>query len=217
MASSTVAAEVRDELLWDPKVDSEAVAVTVTADGTVTLRGTVGSFRQKKEAAKAAQRVRRVTSVDNQLEVRLLTQHRRDDAELRGDVLQAMMLDSLIPSTVDATVKGGVVTLTGTADWQYQRGEAEFVAANVLGVLDVEDGIYLNSLGPHADDIQSRIAQAMQRDAKLDADDVTAGVDKGVVTLKGTVRSWAERDAAVAAAWAAPGTVDVVDDLNVFY
>ena len=127
------------------------------------------------------------------------------------------MLDSLIPSTVDASVKDGVVTLTGTADWQYQRGEAEFVAANILGVVGVEDGIYLNSLGPQAEDVEARIAQAMQRDAKLDGDNVTAGVDKGVVTVKGTVRSWAERDAAVAAAWAAPGTVDVVDDLGVFY
>ena len=217
MASSTVEAEVRDELLWDPKIDSESVAVAVADDGSVALRRTVGSFRQKREAAKAAQRVRRVTSVDNQLEVRLLTDHRRDDAELRGDVLQALMLDSLIPSTVDASVKDGVVTLTGTADWQYQRGEAEFVAANILGVVGVEDGIYLNSLGPQAEDVEARIAQAMQRDAKLDGDNVTAGVDKGVVTLKGTVRSWAERDAAVAAAWAAPGTVDVVDDLSVFY
>jgi osmotically-inducible protein OsmY len=217
MASPTVEADVRDELLWDPKIDSEAVAATVAADGAVTLRGTVGSFRQKKEAAKAAQRVRGVTSVDNQLEVRLLTDHRRDDAELRGDVLQALMLDSLIPSTVDASVKDGVVSLNGTADWQYQRGEAEFVAANVLGVVGVEDGIYLNSLGPHADDVEGRIAEAMQRDAKLDADNVTTSVDKGVVTLKGTIRSWAERDAAVAAAWAAPGTIDVVDDLNIFY
>ena len=217
MASSMVEAEVRDELFWDPKVDGEAVAVTVAADDRVTLRGTVGSFRQKREAAKAAQRVRRVTSVDNQLEVRLLTDHRREDAELRGDVLQALLLDSVIPVTVDASVKDGVVTLTGTADWQYQRAEAEFVAANVLGVVDVEDGIYLNSLGPHADDIESGIAQAMQRDAKLDADNVTVGVDKGVVTVKGTVRSWAERDAALSAAWAAPGTVDVIDDLSVLY
>jgi osmotically-inducible protein OsmY len=217
MASPTVEADVRDELLWDPKIDNEAVAAAVAADGAVTLRGTVGSFRQKQEAAKAVQRVRGVTSVDNQLEVRLLTDHRRDDAELRGDVLQALMLDSLIPSTVDAFVKDGVVTLNGTADWQYQRGEAEIVAANVLGVVGVEDGIYLNSLGPHADDVEGRIADAMQRDAKLDADDVTAAVDEGVVTLKGTVRSWAERDAAVAAAWAAPGTLDVVDDLNILY
>ena len=31
-------------------------------------------------------------SVNNDLEVRILTQDRRDDAELRGDVLQALML-----------------------------------------------------------------------------------------------------------------------------
>jgi len=217
MANSTVEAEVRDELFWDPKVDGEAVAVAVAGDGTVTLRGTVGSFRQKREAAKAAQRVRRVTSVDNQLEVRLLTEHRREDAELRGDVLQALLLDSVIPSTVDASVKNGVVTLTGTADWQYQRSEAEFVAANVLGVVAVEEGIYLNSLGPQPDDIESGIAQAMQRDAKLDSANVIVSVDRGIVTVKGTVRSWAERDAAVSAAWAAPGTVDVIDDLSVIY
>ena len=39
------------ELFWDPKVDSGAIAATA-ADGVVTLRGTVGSFREKREAAR---------------------------------------------------------------------------------------------------------------------------------------------------------------------
>jgi hypothetical protein len=50
MANETLERHVTDELWWDPKIDSEAIAVSVD-DGIVTLRGTVGSFRQKREAS----------------------------------------------------------------------------------------------------------------------------------------------------------------------
>jgi len=129
---------VTDELFWDPKIDSEAVAISAK-DGVVTLRGTVGSFRQRGEATKATERVRGVVDVDNELEVSILTEQRRSDADLRGDVLQALMLDSQVPLSVEATVKDGLVTLTGAVDWQYQRDEAEFVAGNILGVRGVEN------------------------------------------------------------------------------
>jgi osmotically-inducible protein OsmY len=129
MTDEQLQADVVAELFWDPKVDSEAIAVSADA-GTVTLRGAVDSFRQKREAAKAARRVYGVIGVQNELDVRLLDDSKRDDAELRGDVLQALMLDSLIPTTVDARARNGSVTLSGTADWQYQRDEAEFLAAN---------------------------------------------------------------------------------------
>jgi len=133
---------VTDELYWDPKVDNAAIAVSAD-DGVVTLRGTVGSFRQKREATQDAERVFGVESVKNDLQVRIMNQDRRDDAELRGDVLQALMLDSIVPSTIDAKVDDGMVTLTGTANWQFERDEAEFVAANVLGVVSVDDEIDL--------------------------------------------------------------------------
>src|SRR3954452_6895804 len=94
---------VTDELLWDPKVDSAAIAVSAV-DGVVTLRGTVGSLRQKREAKQDAERVYGVKSVDSQLEVRILNEDRRDDADLRGSVLQALMLDSLVPATIDSKV-----------------------------------------------------------------------------------------------------------------
>ncbi len=91
-----------------------------------TLRGTVGSFREKRKAEKAATRVYGVTEVSNELQVQMqMLDRRRDDADLRGDVLQALMLDSGVPMTVDAKVRDGIVTLTGTAPWQYQRDEAE--------------------------------------------------------------------------------------------
>jgi osmotically-inducible protein OsmY len=80
-------ADVGDELFWDPKVDSTAIAASADG-GKITLRGTVGSLREKREAQKAAQRVFGVISVDNQLQVRLMNDDKRADAELRGDVLR---------------------------------------------------------------------------------------------------------------------------------
>jgi osmotically-inducible protein OsmY len=127
------------------------------------------------------------------------------------------MLDTLVPDAVDATVKDGLVTLTGTASWQYQRDEAAFIAGNVLGVLGVQNDIYLDNPGPYAGDVQDAIKKALERDAKLDSDSVTVGTVDGTAILTGNVRSWAEHDSAVAAAWAAPGVTAVDDRLSIFY
>jgi osmotically-inducible protein OsmY len=202
---------VEDELLWEPKVDNQAVAVS-TDDGVVTLRGTVGSLRERREATNAAKRVYGVKQLHNELQVRLLNDNRRDDADLRGAVLQALMLDALVPSTVDATVRDGLVTLTGTAAYQFERAEAEFVAGNILGVAWIDDDITLTTPSASTGDVKHSIKKALERDAKLDAEELSVESSNGTVTLAGTVSSWAEHDAAVNAAWSAPG-VSMVDDL----
>jgi osmotically-inducible protein OsmY len=209
-------ADVSDELFWDPKLDNSAIAVSAD-DGKITLRGTVGSLREKREAKKAAQRVFGVISVDNQLQVKLMNDDKRADADLRGDVLQALMLDSLVPTTVDAKVEDGFVTLTGTADWQYQRDEADLVASNIVGALDVFDEIELNVPTPDAGDVQESIKKAFKRNAKIDADDLDISTDNGSVTIDGNVSSWAEHDEAIDAAWAAPGVTSVHDRMMVSY
>ena len=216
MSNDDLERSVADELYWDPKVDNGAIAVSAE-DGVVTLRGTVGSFRQKREATQDAERIFGVTSVNNDLEVRILNQDRRNDADLRGDVLQALMLDGLVPSTIDAKVDDGMVTLTGTANWQFERDEAEFVAANVLGVVSVDDEIDLVPPSPTAGDVQHSIKKAMERNAKLDADSVSVDSSNGTITLDGTVSSWADHDEAVSAAWAAPGVTNVKDHIHVAY
>ena len=207
---------VQDELFWDPKVDSAPIVVSAN-DGEVTLRGTVGSFREKREARKAAERVYGVTSVNNRLQVRMLDEYGRQDADLRGAVLQAMALDGLIPKTIDARADDGLVTLTGTAAWQHQREEAEFVAGNVPGVVDVDDQITLINAEAKAGDVKQAIERALQRDAKLDAEGLRVNTRGSMVTLSGAVGSWGEHDAAVAAAWAAPGVTAVEDRIVVEY
>jgi osmotically-inducible protein OsmY len=216
MTNDDLQLDVAAELSWDPKLDSKAIAVSAD-DGAVTLRGTVGSFREKREAGKAAARVYGVTEVNNELQVRMLDSSRRYDADLRGDVLQALMLDSLVPMTVDAKVRDGVVTLTGTAQWQYQRDEAEFLTASVPGVSGIDNDITLTST-PDGRDIKNDISDAFRRSARLDADELSADTPSyGTVILAGAVSSWAEHDEAVAAAWSAPGVTEVDDRIVVEY
>jgi osmotically-inducible protein OsmY len=216
MSNDELTRHVTDELFWDPKVDNAAIAVSAD-DGVVTLGGTVGSLRQKREAKKDAERVWGVKSVNNDLQVRLLNDDRRLDADLRGAVLQALMLDSLVPPTVDADVDDGMVTLKGKANWHFQRDEAETVATNVGGVVSVDDAIELVPPSPSAQDLGHSIKKAMERNAKLDADSVSVESSNGTVTLRGTVSSWADHDEAVSAAWAAPGVTRVKDHILVAY
>jgi osmotically-inducible protein OsmY len=158
-----------------------------------------------------------VTEISNELQVRLLDGSRRKDADLRGDVLQALMLDSLVPMTVDAKARDGYVTLTGTVQWHYQRDEAELLAASVSGVLGIENGIKLASAQDGCD-IRSGISGAFRRNARLDADELSVDITSyGKVILAGAVSSWSEHDEAIAAAWSAPGVTEVDDRIVIEY
>jgi osmotically-inducible protein OsmY len=216
MSNDALAQQVTEELFWDPKVDNAAIAVAAD-DGVVTLRGTVGSLRQKHDAKKDAESVWGVKSVNDELEVRLLNDDRRADADLRGSVLQALALNSAIPATVGAEADDGIVRLTGTANWHFQRDEAEKVATNVPGVVSVVDEIELVPPGPTTEELEHSIKKAMERNAKLDAESVKVESSNGTVTLHGTVGSWADHDEAVSAAWSAPGVSRVKDHIHVVY
>jgi osmotically-inducible protein OsmY len=70
---------------------------------------------------------------------------------------------------------------------------------------------------PKADDVQESIHKAFKRNASLDSKDLHVSTDDGTVTIKGNVRSWAEHDEALDAAWAAPGVTSVHDRMTVAY
>jgi osmotically-inducible protein OsmY len=142
------------ELRWDPTFDYAAIIVSA-CDGEITLRGTVGSLSEKLEATTAANRVYGVRSVKNDLIATRLSARGRDDADLRGDVLNALVLDSLVPATIDAHVEAGLVTLSGSAESQYQRDEAVLAASNIAGALEVFDQIELKPI-PRAEGSQIR-------------------------------------------------------------
>ena len=205
---------VAAELSWDPQVDSESIEVSA-GSGTVTLRGTVASLRLKRAAGRAAARVRGVTRVANELRVQIPDADWRADEDLRGDVLEALMLDASVPTTVDAQARDGLVTLTGTAAWHYQREAAESRITDVPGVAGIDNTIALTQ-APDARAAADAIIGAFRRHAVLAADVLSVETSPGgLVILSGTVSSWAAHDHAVAAAWSAPGVTRVNDRIRV--
>jgi osmotically-inducible protein OsmY len=214
MSDDDLRRRVVAELGGDPRLDGETFQVSA-AGGTVTLRGTVASLRLKRAAAGAVARVRGVVWIVNELRVRLPAADRRDDEELRGDVREALMLDTSIPTTVDALARDGLVTLTGTAEWHYEREAAESRVASVPGVMGIDNAITLTQT-PDADAAREFITGAFQRNAALAADALSVKTSSGgLVTLSGTVSSWAAHDQAVAAAWSAPGVTQVDNRIRV--
>jgi osmotically-inducible protein OsmY len=209
--------DVTDELFFDPRiVDFDGIAVAANS-GIVTLRGTVGSFHQKRAAAKAARRVHGVTNVNDDLQVRLMTDARRADSEIRAAALEALMLDSLVPADeIDVKVRDGVLTLTGVVSWQYQRDAAEDDVLPLIGIVDIDDQIVVANEVTAAG-VANRINDAFERNAQLNDSDIAVSSSNGSVTLAGIVGTWSEHDEAIDAAWSAPGVTRVRDDLEVVY
>jgi osmotically-inducible protein OsmY len=142
MTDNQIEADVRTELADDPRLPYIDEIAVDAADGAVTLRGTVGSFAQQRAAVADARRTTGVFDVYDELEVRLLNEDRRKDAEIRGAALQRLMWDPEIPGDyLDVDVKDGWVTLKGDVDHQYQSDEAFDHAASLYGVTGVTNEI----------------------------------------------------------------------------
>jgi osmotically-inducible protein OsmY len=208
--------DVRAELDWDPAIDDpDEIAVAAHA-GHVTLRGTVPSFHQRRTAVAAAKRVRGTFDVDDQLSVRLMDELAREDAELRGAVLQAFAWNVQVPAAqIDVAVDGGHARLSGRVDWPYQRAAAEDTVSTMEGVVGVRNEIEVSGTLRETGEVADLIGDAFRRSAQADANRIRIRVDDGAVVLEGKVTSWAEHDAAIAAASAAPGVRAVHDRLLV--
>jgi osmotically-inducible protein OsmY len=200
--------DVLDELKWDARVQPNEIGVAVK-DGIVTLTGVVDSYTKKWAAEEAALRVRGVKAVANEIEVRLPTSAQRTDADIAAAALRALEWDALIPADkVKVTVSNGWVTLEGEVDWQFERNDAERVVRRLAGVRGVTNLIKVKSR-PMPAELKKKIEEALIRSAETDAQRITVEVQGSKVILKGTVRSWAEKQEAERVAWSAPGITAV--------
>lgn len=204
--------DIETELRWDPKVNSAQIGVSVDK-GAVTLLGAVDTYPQKWAAEDATKRVSGVRTVAQDLTVKILAAHKRNDSDIAGAVQSALRWDVYTPSSVTAKVENGVVTLQGQVKWNFEREAAAKAVRYLTGVVSVYNAITLKP-EVSAAQVKEKIQSALQRQATTDTNSIHIDTTGGKVTLTGKASSWQSIEDAAAAAWAAPGVTEVVDQVK---
>jgi osmotically-inducible protein OsmY len=206
---------VEAELTFDPLVDASDISVK-NVNGDVALNGTVPSYPQYVEAAAAAQRVAGVKHVHNHLAVELPDVNYRDDVQLATAANNALQWDVTVPAGIEATARDGNVTLAGTVRYGTQRTAAELAVTGLVGLRNIKDEIDIDYDAADDFDVTALVQAALDRNALiLDDSDVLVDTAGNTVSLTGSVRTWAEHDAVIDAAWMASGVYDVIDNLAI--
>jgi osmotically-inducible protein OsmY len=208
---STIRRNVIEELEFDPKISADGIGVAVR-NGVVTLSGHVPDYAQKVAAVNAAQRVRGVKGVAQDLVVRLQYDNKLDDDEIAEHALNVLKWSVGASRDIKVVVDGGRVTLTGDLPWNYQKEAAERAVRNLSGVISVTNNIIVRQpVQPTA--VAESIRKAFERNAELESEAIKVEVDGTTVTLSGKVKAWYEKKMAWDAAWAIPGVTTVHDNL----
>jgi osmotically-inducible protein OsmY len=183
-------------------------------DGAVSLSGRVDSYIERVAAVRAALRVRGVSTLVDDLEVRRPVGGAVTDASIAEAMEHGLSWSTEVPATVQATVRDGVVTLRGEVDWDHQRAAARRIAEHVGGVREISNRITL-SLRASAEETASSIRRALRRNALLVGTDIRVAVTGTRVALTGAVRTELARRQAISAAWGSPNVTAVEDRLTV--
>ncbi|MTV15455.1 MULTISPECIES: BON domain-containing protein [Bradyrhizobium] len=214
MRDKTLRQDIIDEFEFEPSFDGAHVGIAVE-DGVVTLTGHVGSYSQKLAAVAAAQRVKGVRGIADEIEVRYPDNPKTDDQQIARRALDLLRWDSTVSQyEITALVSAGWVTLSGTVNWQFERRAAESCIRKLGGVVGVLNHIKLKQRTTSRG-VKAKIEAALARHAAVEAGAIRVSVTGGDhVVLEGEVDSWRDRSAAEHAAWSAPGVMSV-DDLIV--
>ena len=205
---------IQRELDFDPLVDASDITVK-NMNGDVALSGTVPSYPQRQQAAVAAKRVQGVTRVHNHLMVMLPYGSYRDDSMLTTAANNALALTVTVPANVEASATEGDIWLTGTVRNRFERDAAEQAIAGLTGVRNIVNDIEILS-DIEAADVTLLVEDALDRYALIpDDSDVLVEASDSTVRLTGHVRTWAEHDIVIDAAWRGIGVRNVQDELAV--
>lgn len=131
---------VLTELEFDPAVEPGKIGIAVE-DGVVTLTGTVGSFSEKWATERAVKHVPGVRALANELKVELMGMHHVNDSDIAASAANVLSWDDALPKTILVEVHGGIVTLTGDVNYEFQADLAERQVWQIAGVGSVNNDL----------------------------------------------------------------------------
>lgn len=208
---------VTDQLFWDGRVDASAIKISVD-EGTVNLEGNVDSLTAKEAASADAWQVNGVNWVNNRLDIQLSTvKALPSDEQLQSNIRNRLEWDPEIsPFKLNVSVDEGRVTLEGTVDTFWKKIRIESAIRGLRGVIAVTNNLAVVPTEDYTDEaIAADIVASMERNRWLEPEDVNLTVEKGEVTLTGSVPTWSAKRAAHDAALYTPGVIMVEDRLQV--
>ena len=237
--TTEIVTAIEDALRRDPRVMSFNVGVT--AEGSlVTLRGEVSNYSARKAAGQVASNTLGVMSVTNRLKVRPNVD--LVDARLEEHIADALTRDPYVERfEVTVQVSDSVARLYGTVDSWFDKTQAETVAGNIEGIVDVRNYLTVGHVAPYTynpylddydyselyrqepiDQVPHSSDEQLAEDVRdelwwspfVDIDQVDVAVNNMSVTLTGTVDSKAEKAAAAKNAYDA-GAANVDNQLAV--
>jgi osmotically-inducible protein OsmY len=218
--------DIIEALQMNPATHVFDITVTV-ADKNAILTGTVGSYKEKQLAETVTKGVGGIESIENNIAISYPAQ--RPDHQILADIEQGLLWDALVDhQLVQATVKNGSVTLTGTIGSAAEKSRA-ISNSWVAGVKDVEASdltverwaldtdLRAGKYVPKSDgEIKDAVMLALAKDPRIAAHgNVTVMAQAGTVTLKGSVDYLQARRAAAQDARNTVGVLRVRNHLKV--
>ncbi len=204
--------DVIEQLKWEPFLNAAQIGVAVK-NGIVTLSGQVDAYSKKILAEKTTKKVAGVKAIAEDIQVGISPVYKKTDTEIAEAVVNALKWHTMIPDEkIKVSVEDGNVKLEGDVEWEYQRNQAKTAVENLSGVRFVTNLVAVKpKITPY--ELQQKINSSFQRSANIDSSRITAEVLGSKITLRGKVRSFAEKEDAENAVWSAPGVVSVENKL----
>ena len=204
--------DVIEQLKWEPFLNAAQIGVAVK-NGIVTLSGQVDAYSKKILAEKTTKKVVGVKAIAEDIQVGISPVYKKTDTEIAEAVVNALKWHTMIPDEkIKVSVEDGNVKLEGDVEWEYQRNQAKTAVENLSGVRFVTNLVAVKpKITPY--ELQQKINSSFQRSANIDSSRITAEVLGSKITLRGKVRSFAEKEDAENAVWSAPGVVSVENKL----
>lgn len=208
--------DVMEEIKWEPSLTNDEIRVTVN-NSIVALSGTVDAYYKKNKAQRAANRVSGVKTVIEKLDVKLPVAIEKTDGEIKDAVLNELKWhSSVMEDRVKASVRGGIVTLDGEVEWDFQRAAIRNAVEHLTGVKGIVNNLRVVPKLTSTE-IKQKINAAFHRNATIDAGKINVETVGNKVILTGKVRSWMEKNEAENTAWLAPGVERVENKIEIEY